>query len=469
MRMGFGKFLFGLSLLCGICLHSEAAEKVRVACVVDSITYGAGIREAEATYPRRLAELLGEGYEVRNFGSNGTTMLRDSTKPYCEQAVYGESLKFKPDIVVIKLGTNDSKPQNIANAKKLREDAKKLINSYKQPGTETKIYICRPIPVETDMWGISEDGISNTVWPEIERAAKDLDIPVIDLHSALVGESAEYADGVHPNPYGAYKIAAKVYETITGKPAPKRPKPLEFSLDDGSGHKLYRFMFGGREVKVLAPNLPLEGNLWIWRPAFFGAFDNADRALLKKGFYIVYCDFTNEYGNPKAVADGKRFFDMMTARYKLSSKVALEGLSRGGLYVINYAKTYPETVSCVYIDAPVCNLASWPGEKSSLWPRALEKWGVKAIGKDFQGNAYFGLENMAKEKIPVLMVCGGADKVVPFKDNGEIFEQAYKKLGGEIRTIIKPEVGHHPHGLDDPAPIVDFVVKNAAGNAPGTN
>ena len=442
-----------------ICCAREQS-KIRVACVGDSITYGAGIREPESTYPMRLAELLGNKYEVQNFGENGATLSCEADKPYVKQQAYKKSLEYKPNIVVISLGTNDSKPHNISSEKNILNDAKNLVLSYRQIDTKPKIYLCRPIPVETDRWGISEKGISENIWPKIEKAAKDLGIQTINLHSALDGESGEYSDGVHPNPYGAYKIAAEIYKNITGKNAPKRPRPVEFPLDDGNGYKIYNFKFGLRDVKILAPKLPLKGNPWIWRPAFFGAFDNADRALLRRGFYIVYCDFTHEYGNPSAVKEGKKFFDMMTKRYNLYEKVVLEGLSRGGLYAINYAKTYPDTLCCIYVDAPVCNLASWPGRKSALWKDVEKKWACSDIGDEFEGNAYMGLEKLAENKVPVLLISGDSDRTVPFKDNGGVFESQYKNCGGEVISIIKPGGDHHPHGLSNPKPIVDFIMGN---------
>lgn len=109
-----------------------------------------------------------------------------------------------------------------------------------------------------------------------------------------------------------------------------------------------------------------KGNPWIWRPAFFDAFPSVDKALLEKGFHIVYYDVTHLYGSPRAVSLGTEFYENMTDLYNLSEKVTLEGFSRGGLFVFNWAAQNTEKVACIYVDAPVCDVFSWPGRKTRL-------------------------------------------------------------------------------------------------------
>src|SRR4051794_25029443 len=85
----------------------------KLACVGDSITFGAGIQDRDHdSYPAQLGRMLGEAWDVRNFGVSGATMLKKGDKPYDKQKAYRDALAFKPDVVVIMLGTNDSKPQN---------------------------------------------------------------------------------------------------------------------------------------------------------------------------------------------------------------------------------------------------------------------------------------------------------------------------------------------------------------------
>ena len=86
------------------------SDKIRVACVGDSITYGFNLinREKES-YPSVLNELLGKEYEVGNFGFSGRTLLKNGDYPYVSEKLYQDSLNFNAKIVIIKLGTNDTK------------------------------------------------------------------------------------------------------------------------------------------------------------------------------------------------------------------------------------------------------------------------------------------------------------------------------------------------------------------------
>lgn len=111
-------FWIFLSLLCLLPLKSAGRKRsarvpVRVACVGNSITFGAGIPNREANaYPAQLQAYLGDGYEVRNFGVSATTASPRGDHPYTATEAYRASLDFAPDIVLLKMGTNDTKPQN---------------------------------------------------------------------------------------------------------------------------------------------------------------------------------------------------------------------------------------------------------------------------------------------------------------------------------------------------------------------
>ena len=63
----------------------------------------------------------------------------------------------------------------------------------------------------------------------------------------------------------------------------------------------------------------------------------------------------------------------MTDSCGLSRKVTLEGLSRGGLFAINWSAKNTDKVACIYVDAPVCDLLSWPGRKRPEWQGMLKE------------------------------------------------------------------------------------------------
>ena len=222
----------------------------------------------------------------------------------------------------------------------------------------------------------------------------------------------------------------------------------------------YDFQVEGRDALVVIPKKAAPGNPWIWRPAFFGAFPSVDQALLKEGWHLAYYDVTHLYGSPRAVKLAKSFYDYVVPAFNLDKKVCVEGFSRGGYFTFAWADAYPETVSCLYVDAPVCDITSWPGRhQPEFWNGFLEEWGVKDedVDSSFIGNALNHLPRIAKAGIPIISVCGGADEGVPYDENMHTVRDAYQAMGGIVEVIVKPDCGHHPHSLEDPTPVVDFI------------
>jgi pimeloyl-ACP methyl ester carboxylesterase len=162
-----------------------------------------------------------------------------------------------------------------------------------------------------------------------------------------------------------------------------------------------------------------------------------------------------------------RFYEQVVKAHGLSQKVVLEGLSRGGLFAFNWAAKHPDKVAALYVDAPVCDFKSWPAGKGkgkgapADWKRCMEAYGLtEEEALAYPHNPIDNLKPLAEKKIPILAVCGDADDVVPLAENMEIVRKRYEALGGEVKMIVKPGIGHHPHSLPDPAPIVDFVLKH---------
>ena len=222
----------------------------------------------------------------------------------------------------------------------------------------------------------------------------------------------------------------------------------------------YDFKVEGRDALVVIPKEAAPGNPWIWRPAFFGAFPSVDQALLKEGWHLAYYDVTHLYGSPRAVELSKKFYDFTVKEFGLSEKMVVEGFSRGGYMAFAWADKYPETVSALYVDAPVCDITSWPGRhQPEFWNGFLVEWGVKDedVDSNFTGNAINHLPRMAKAGIPIISVCGGKDEGVPYDENMHKVRDAYQAMGGVVEVIVKPDCGHHPHSLEDPTPVVDFI------------
>ncbi|HRZ37218.1 MAG TPA: GDSL-type esterase/lipase family protein [Candidatus Paceibacterota bacterium] len=239
------------------------------------------------------------------------------------------------------------------------------------------------------------------------------------------------------------------------------------------GFDRYDFEFAGKPAIVVVPREPRPGRPWAWRGEFFGAFANADIELVSRGFHLAYLGVPDLFGSPAAVAAWTAFHEVLTTEYKLAGKVALIGLSRGGLYCYNWAAANPDKVSCIYADAAVCDFKSWPGGKvkglgrgdgsAAEWEKLLKAYGFQSDAEAvaYRGNPVDSLRPLAEARIPLLHVYGDADTVVPADENTGVVATRYRELGGSITLIPKPGVGHHPHGLADPMTIVDFIIEHA--------
>lgn len=454
-----------------IAVQYVAAQKkvIKIACIGNSITYGVGTRNpAKDSYPAVLGQMLGDGYEVRNFGVSARTMLMKGDNPYMKEERYRQALDYNPDIVTIKLGTNDTKPQNWRYKSDFKKDMETMIRTLRALPSKPEIYLCYPIPAYAVQWGINDSIIVHGVMPVINRLAAKYGLKVIDLHTPLTGMKECFADNVHPNEKAAVRIAQAIYRQLTGEEPPAHvSQPFPGLKGKWKGFDQYTFAYQDREAIVVCPKHAATGNPWIWRPAFFGAFASVDEELLRRGFHVAYYDLTHLYGSPRARKSGTDFYWNMVRMYGLSPKVTLEGFSRGGLFAYNWAADHPDKVACIYVDAPVCNVFSWPGrspENAGLWKGLLEEWGLTDDQMNsFSGNPIDRLKPLADARIPVICVCGDSDKVVPFSENSAIVRQRYTAMGAPSELILKPGVDHHPHSLSDPAPVVDFIIRHQPG------
>ncbi|MCC2234768.1 alpha/beta fold hydrolase [Bacteroides hominis] len=454
-----------------IAVQYVAAQKkvIKIACIGNSITYGVGTRNpAKDSYPAVLGQMLGDGYEVRNFGVSARTMLMKGDNPYMKEERYRQALDYNPDIVTIKLGTNDTKPQNWRYKSDFKKDMETMIRTLRALPSKPEIYLCYPIPAYAVQWGINDSIIVHGVMPVINRLAAKYGLKVIDLHTPLTGMKECFADNVHPNEKAAVRIAQAIYRQLTGEEPPAHvSQPFPGLKGKWKGFDQYTFAYQDREAIVVCPKHAATGNPWIWRPAFFGAFASVDEELLRRGFHVAYYDLTHLYGSPRARKSGTDFYWNMVRMYGLSPKVTLEGFSRGGLFAYNWAADHPDKVACIYVDAPVCNVFSWPGrspENAGLWKGLLEEWGLTDDQMNsFSGNPIDRLKPLTDAGIPVICVCGDSDKVVPFSENSAIVRQRYTAMGAPFELILKPGVDHHPHSLSDPAPVVDFIIRHQPG------
>lgn len=239
---------------------------------------------------------------------------------------------------------------------------------------------------------------------------------------------------------------------------------MDIRESDWNGYRRLDFAVGGRESLLICPKTPDTAGRWVWRAEFFGAFDTADQALLARGWAIAYHRVSNMHGCSQSVVYMREFREVLRDVFGMTGRAALFGFSRGGLYAFRYAVTWPEDVMALYLDAPVLDIRSWPGGKGAgigdpaCWEEC-KRWYCldEHSAWFFRDNPLDRIDELVRTGIPVLLVAGEADDVVPYAENGAVMAAKMAAAGGRIHVILKPGVGHHPHSLEDPAPITAFM------------
>jgi acyl-CoA thioesterase-1 len=203
-----------------VCGFAGMARAKLVACVGDSITYGSGIANRTVdSYPAQLQRLLRQydlSWEVQNFGVSGATLLSRGDLPYVRQAAFANAQAYHPDVVIIKLGTNDSKPQNWQYKDDFVPDYENMIDTFRALPSRPQVWICKPVPAFYVNFSIRPDVIRDEILPLIDQISREKNAPVIDLYSALQDFGNLFPDGIHPNAEGAGLMAQAIAPFLLG-------------------------------------------------------------------------------------------------------------------------------------------------------------------------------------------------------------------------------------------------------------
>lgn len=241
-----------------------------------------------------------------------------------------------------------------------------------------------------------------------------------------------------------------------------------------NGYEKRDFTVAGYAGYVVLPRIAFAGNPWFWRGRFPDYQPRPALGLLSKGFHLAYLDLPNLFGNPRAVAAWEAFYDHVVMNFGLASRVSLEGISRGGLFVYNWAAKHAGLVNAIYCESPVCDLKSWPGGKgkglgsAKDWEEALAAYNLsEGLMLRFNGNPIGEVARLAARKIPILHVVSDRDELVPAAENSDVFAERYRREGGPIEvyrnTGMPDSLNGHHFPLDDAGRIVNFVLAHTPG------
>lgn len=462
MRLASVVFLFLF-----ISLGTINSQPEKIICIGASITEGVGTGDhSKNSFPAQLGTLLGDKYEVLNYGVSGRTLLRNGNLPYWKTDAYQSALKSNPDIVFIDLGGNDAKGINRTYYNEMTADCRDIIKNFADLPSKPRVILMLPlVSFEPDTNQIWDPVIVNRIIPCMRQAAYEENVEVLDMHPLLLGKRDFYADNIHPNTKGATVIAERLYEQVMLKTDDGfdvfKNINLPYKTEMFGGYECADFVFEGRNSKIVKPRKAAKGHPWVWRMRFWGHEPQADIALLERGFHVIYCDASELMGNKECISLWDKFHKMVH-KAGLSKKGALEGMSRGGVYAFNWAAKNPDKVSCVYVDNPLLDCKYFADKTTEEFTKrfmAAYNLKTKEDVENFEGSPIDKIKDIVRGKYPILILCGDADEVVSPHTNTFLFEQKIKAAGGDITVLVKSGFKHHPHSLPDPSPIVRFITE----------
>ena len=229
-----------------------------------------------------------------------------------------------------------------------------------------------------------------------------------------------------------------------------------------NGFRRIDFEFEGMEAILVFPKEANDRRSWMLKTEYFGAFPALELAMLERGWHLAYVQNVTRWCLERDLDTKKRFAEFLHAEYGLSQKCVPVGMSCGGLIAAKLAAKYPACIAALYLDAPVLNLLSCPAGIGKAGSEMLPEF-IAATGMDLSAlicwreHPIDQMHLLLQAGIPIMLVYGDSDDVVPYCENGALLEKYYRDNGGAITAIGKPGCGHHPHGLEDNAPIIAFM------------
>lgn len=236
-------------------------------------------------------------------------------------------------------------------------------------------------------------------------------------------------------------------------------------MENYFGYDLLTDKLGDREIKIVFPKAGTENGKWVLKTEYFEAFPEVELALVAKGYHIAHISNITRWHVPEDTDARAALAEHMHTKYGLNKKCVVIGLSCGGMQGIYFAAKYPQYVSCLYLDAPVVNFLSCPAAlgkgSGSNYKEFIQHTGMDQVKLlSYRNHPFDNIHHLVENKIPLVLVCGDSDRRVPYDENGIFLTEAYQKSGCPCLTILKEGCDHHPHGLDDTTPILNFILEH---------
>lgn len=239
---------------------------------------------------------------------------------------------------------------------------------------------------------------------------------------------------------------------------------MEYTKSEWNGFERLDFQLDGRRAILVCPKTPRADKKWLFKTEYFGAFPSFELEMLKRGYYVAHIENITRWCLPEDTDAKALLCECLINELGVYPKCMTVGMSCGGMQSVYFATKYPQYVAAMYLDAPVLNLLSCPCGLGVAEVNFYDEY-VKATGKtvsdllNYREHPIDMVDTVIAEGIPTILVCGDSDKTVPYIENGKLLSEKYKASNVPFIEILKQDCDHHPHGLDDLSPLIEFAEK----------
>ncbi len=240
---------------------------------------------------------------------------------------------------------------------------------------------------------------------------------------------------------------------------------MEYTETTWNGFRRLNFTFEGREALLVLPEKADPEGRWALKTEYFGAFPSTEIALLREGYHLAYVKNRSRWGTDDDQTCKRDFADFLHTEFGLRKRFVSVGMSCGGFHAVCFASRYPDYVSFLYLDAPLLSFFSVSADRyrhevlEVRWPEIQRAYGFKSLSEAYAypEQPIHRLAFLAQHALPVGLVYGGSDNVVPAFENAELLADCYRQYNAPLKTWYRSAYGHHPHGLENPAELLAYI------------
>ena len=233
---------------------------------------------------------------------------------------------------------------------------------------------------------------------------------------------------------------------------------------DNQGFEQLEFTFLGKKAIVILPREENRNGRAIFKTEYFGAFPILQLEFVRQGYTFLFLENRNRWGTESELIDQEKFLRFAFEEFDLEPGVITIGMSCGGMISVLLAAKYPELIRGLYLDAPVMNFLSCPGgfgnapeTTEAMWQEFEKAHGMtKRELLLYRNHPIDKLDALIAARKPIYLAYGTADLCVPFEENAIELVRRYEETEIPFVVEAKEGCGHHPHGPQDPAKVIEF-------------